>query len=169
MILTCRTHSKTGLGFLIWAQVQALLMDIVYRKLKERYGGVGKPEYRILLLIPGSIFLPVGLLIYGYGAQSHAHWIVLDIGLFLIAAGMISAFQSIQTYLIDVSCLASPASADHSILIRSIALSYSRPLDYTLHLLLLLHHRSDRCADSLFRCLLPICLLFLGTVLDASS
>lgn len=65
-------------------------------------------------MIPGSIFLPFGLLLYGWGAQerlhvrrspepsqlslakltgSHLQWITIDIGMGFIAAGMISVFQ----------------------------------------------------------------------------
>ncbi|KAK4701371.1 hypothetical protein P7C70_g4862, partial [Phenoliferia sp. Uapishka_3] len=54
-----------GLGFIIWAQVQGRLMDWVYRKLKERNGGMGRPEFRLPLMIPASLFLPLGLLLYG--------------------------------------------------------------------------------------------------------
>ncbi|KAL8284246.1 hypothetical protein RQP46_004995 [Phenoliferia psychrophenolica] len=87
-----------GLGFFI----QGRAMDVIYRKLKERNGGVGKPEFRLPLMVPASIFLPIGLLLFGWGPQHHLHWIVADIGLFLIAAGMIGNFQCMTTYLIDV-------------------------------------------------------------------
>mgnify|MGYP001563815374 FL=1 len=38
-----------GLGFFVWAQIQGRLMDKIYRLLKERNGGVGKPEFRLPL------------------------------------------------------------------------------------------------------------------------
>jgi hypothetical protein len=96
-----------GLGFFLWAQIQGRLLDVVYRKLKARYGGEGKPEYRLPMMIPASIFLPFGLLLYGWGAQHHLHWIIPDIGLAFIAGGMIGNFQCMTTYLIDVSVLSS--------------------------------------------------------------
>lgn len=82
-----------GLGFFLWSQIQARLLDVVYRRLKLRYGGEGKPEYRLPMMIPASVFLPFGLLLYGWGAQMRLHWIAPDIGLAFIAAGMIGNFQ----------------------------------------------------------------------------
>ncbi|KAL8278774.1 hypothetical protein RQP46_008843 [Phenoliferia psychrophenolica] len=121
-----------GLGFMIWAQIQGRLMDRVYRALKERNGGVGKPEFRLLL----------SLLTYGWGAQHHVHWIVPDIGLFLIAvrlsppsrdfdgidaqsplrsqAGMIGNFQSITTYLIDAFTLYAASALAAATCLRSL-------------------------------------------------
>ncbi len=36
-----------GLGFVVVSQINAQLIDIVYKRLCARYGGVGKPEYRL--------------------------------------------------------------------------------------------------------------------------
>ena len=73
-------------------------------------------------MIPASILLPIGLFLAGWSAENKLHWIATDIvrlililtveilktffGVFLqgiafIGAGMIVAFQSIQTYVID--------------------------------------------------------------------
>jgi multidrug resistance protein len=43
------------------------------------------PEYRIPLMVPGSMLIPSGLLIYGLTAAAHAHWIFPDIGTFLFS------------------------------------------------------------------------------------
>ena len=83
-----------GVGFVATSQVNGRLLDVVYRRLKARNGGVGRPEFRLVLMIPGSLFLPVGLLLYGWGTETH--WIVVDIGGVLIAAGMACVFQAIQ-------------------------------------------------------------------------
>lgn len=111
---TC--YVSMGLGFMVMAQAQGRLMDVVYRKLKARYGGEGKPEYRLPMsapltpmqhysvsltyslatVLPGSICLPLGLLLYGWGAERHLHWIVPNIGLFFIAAGMIGELTALH-------------------------------------------------------------------------
>jgi hypothetical protein len=49
-----------GLGFILWAQVQGRMLDIIYRKLKVRYGGAGEPEYRLPMMVFASLFLPLG-------------------------------------------------------------------------------------------------------------
>ncbi|KAM0746258.1 MFS general substrate transporter [Meredithblackwellia eburnea MCA 4105] len=109
-----------GLGFLVWAQVQGRLTDYVYRKLKERNGGEGKPEFRLPLMLPASLFLPLGLLLYGWGAERALHWIVPDIGLFLIAAGMIGVFQCMTTYLIDAFTLYAASALAAATCLRSL-------------------------------------------------
>jgi hypothetical protein len=40
----------------------------------------GKPEYRIPALLIASIFVPIGLLWYGWSAQARLHWIMPIIG-----------------------------------------------------------------------------------------
>jgi hypothetical protein len=39
------------------------------------------------MLIPAAFSLPVGLVIYGWTAQYHVHWIVPIIGTFFIGVG----------------------------------------------------------------------------------
>ena len=56
-------------------------------------------------MVPGSIFLPIGLLITGWTARADVHWIAPDIGIALVGAGTILNFQSIQTYVIDAFTL----------------------------------------------------------------
>ncbi|THU89222.1 MFS polyamine transporter [Dendrothele bispora CBS 962.96] len=77
-------------------------MDKIYQYYKTRNGGIGEPEFRVPTIVPGTILLPLGILMAGWGAQNHAHWIVVDIGIFCVGMGQILAFQCIQTYIVDV-------------------------------------------------------------------
>lgn len=90
-----------GLGFFIGTQICAPLNDAIYRRLKKKNNGVGKPEFRVPLMVPGAILVPIGLLWYGWSAQAKVHWIMPNIGAAIFAAGVIVAFQCIQTYLVD--------------------------------------------------------------------
>lgn len=56
-------------------------------------------------MIPGTFLLPIGLLLTGWTARTSVHWIVPDIGIVIIGAGMILNLQSIQTYIIDAFTL----------------------------------------------------------------
>lgn len=58
----------------------AWAMDRIWAHLKAKNGGQTQPENRVPLLIPGSLLMPVGLLLYGWAAEKHVHWIVPDIG-----------------------------------------------------------------------------------------
>lgn len=133
-----------GVGLTGASQVNARLLDSIYVYFKKRNGGVGKPEFRLRAciytsstfisdavvvelasMVPGTIFLPIGLLLFGWTAQNQVFWLVPDIvspflrpashesqrltsspqGIAFVGAGMILNFQSIQTYVIDAFTL----------------------------------------------------------------
>ncbi|KAJ7364851.1 MFS polyamine transporter [Mycena albidolilacea] len=94
-----------GVGVTGASQINARLMDYIFRRLKEKNGGDGRPEYRIPSMVPGTLALPVGLLLTGWTVQAKVHWIVPDIGIALVGAGTILNFQSIQIYIVDAFAL----------------------------------------------------------------
>lgn len=94
-------YISLGVGFWLGSQICAPLNDGIYRRLKQRNGGVGRPEFRAPLLSVGAFSMPTGLLIYGWTAQTHCHWIAPNIGTFLFSMGSIVAYQCIQSYLVD--------------------------------------------------------------------
>ncbi|KAK7048763.1 MFS polyamine transporter [Favolaschia claudopus] len=111
-----------GIGFTGASQVNARMMDGIYKRLKEKNGGEGRPEYRLPAMFPGVFALPIGLFIVGWTVQAKVHWIVPDIvrefllssrfigqtsvqGIVLVGVGMILTYQCIQLYLIDVFTL----------------------------------------------------------------
>jgi hypothetical protein len=67
----------------------------------RRYQSDGKPEYRTPLTIPGTALVPIGLFIYGWGAQYGVHWIVPNIGSFFFGAGVLICFNCAQAYIVD--------------------------------------------------------------------
>lgn len=56
-------YISLGIGFFGASQISAPLQDIVYRTLKARNNGVGRPEFRVVLMIPGAILVPIGLFV----------------------------------------------------------------------------------------------------------
>lgn len=90
-------YISLGMGMWLGSQLCAPLQDRVYAWLKRRQGvTVGRPEFRVPMMVPGSVAIPVGLLIYGWGAEYHVHWIVPNIGVLIMASGTIICFQCIQ-------------------------------------------------------------------------
>ncbi|KAI0654246.1 MFS polyamine transporter [Cubamyces menziesii] len=90
-----------GLGLFVASQINARMLDRVYVALKKRNNGQGEPEFRLPTVMPGTVLIPIGLLMSGWGAQEHVHWIVPDIGYAIVGAGMVLIFQGMQTYIID--------------------------------------------------------------------
>ena len=72
-------------------------------------------------MVFGTFFLPTGLLIFGWAAEKHVHWIVTYIGLAFIAAGTVLNFQTIQTYVIDAFTLHSASALAAVSVLRSLA------------------------------------------------
>lgn len=87
-----------GVGLTGASQINARLLDRIYKYYKEKNGGHGRPEFRlrkftftsfllspanaiilIASMVPGTIFLPIGLLLNGWTAQKHVFWLVPDI------------------------------------------------------------------------------------------
>lgn len=73
-------------GLTLAAQINARMLDRVYQYYKRKNGGIGRPEYRLVNVIPGTFLLPIGLFIAGWGAQEKAFWLVPDIVGFVITA-----------------------------------------------------------------------------------
>jgi MFS family permease len=121
-------YISLGLGFFIGAPLCGKSGDKIYRKLKAKDPrGLGKPEYRMPIVIPFSLFVPVGLLVYGWSAQAKTHWIVPNIGTFLFGIGTIAAFQCVTTYLVDTYARFAASAVAAVTILRSLA-GFSFPL-----------------------------------------
>ena len=94
-------YISLGLGFFLGAQIGSRINDVIFRRLKQRSGGVEKPEFRVPLMVPASILVPVGIFIYGWSAQYHTHWVVPNVGATIFATGAILPFLCTRTYLVD--------------------------------------------------------------------
>ncbi|PCH40176.1 MFS polyamine transporter [Wolfiporia cocos MD-104 SS10] len=110
-----------GVGLTGASQINARMLDRIYKYFSKRNGGVGKPEYRLPSMVPGTIVLPIGLLITGWTAAAKTHWIGPDIGIALVGAGTILNFQCIQTYVIDAFTLHAASALAAVTFLRSCA------------------------------------------------
>ncbi|KAK2463962.1 hypothetical protein APHAL10511_004013 [Amanita phalloides] len=110
-----------GIGLYIAAQANARFIDRVYVYLKTRNGNVGEPEFRLPSVFVGAILLPIGLLWTGWAAQARVFWVVTDIGIVLLGAGIVLVFQSISTYIIDAFTLHAASALAAVSCLRSLA------------------------------------------------
>lgn len=115
-------YLSLGLGFFIGAPLCGKTNDKIYRKLKARDPrGQGKPEFRMPLIVPFSLLVPIGLLTYGWSAQAGVHWIVPNIGAFFFGMGTIAAFQCVTTYLVDTYLRFAASAVAAVTVLRSLA------------------------------------------------
>ncbi|CAK7243682.1 MAG: hypothetical protein STHCBS139747_005208 [Sporothrix thermara] len=115
-------YISLGVGLALGAQVLAPLQDRIYAYLKRRYKvSVGRPEFRVPIMVPGAILVPAGLLIFGWTAEYHTHWIGPNIGAAVLASGVIVGFQCIQGYLVDTYTRYAASAVGATTILRSIA------------------------------------------------
>ncbi|KAK5945209.1 hypothetical protein PMZ80_002413 [Knufia obscura] len=87
----------------------------------------GLPEYRLPLLVPFSLFIPIGLFWYGWSAQARVHWIVPNIGCVIFAMGLIVCFNCAQAYVVDTYTTYSASATGAAAFVRTMA-GFSFPL-----------------------------------------
>lgn len=89
------------IGYLAGAVVCAFLTDKVYCRQIAKNGGQKRPEFRLPMMIPASLLVPIGLFWYGWSAEYKTHWIVPDIGIAFPLMGATIVFQCVTAYLLD--------------------------------------------------------------------
>ncbi|EXJ89742.1 hypothetical protein A1O3_02809 [Capronia epimyces CBS 606.96] len=114
-------YISLGLGFFLGTQAGAVVNDRLYHKLKKRNNNQGSPEFRVPMMIPGAILVPIGLFMYGWSAYEHTHWIVPNIGAAIIAAGTVLGFQCTQTYIVDAYPRYAASAIAAAVVLRSLA------------------------------------------------
>ena len=91
-----------AIGYTIVAQVGAPLTDHIWAHLKSKPpSGTTAPEFRVPLMIPGVILIPLGLFWYGWSAEARVFWLVLDIGIGVFGCGIILETLAMQAYVMD--------------------------------------------------------------------
>ncbi|KAK5061211.1 hypothetical protein LTR84_007753 [Exophiala bonariae] len=114
-------YISLGVGFFIGAQSTARMNDKIYIKLKQRNNNIGRPEFRVPLMIPGALLVPIGLFIYGWTANRNIHWIAPNIGAVIFSAGSIMGFQCTQTYIVDAYPRFAASAVASAVVLRSLA------------------------------------------------
>jgi MFS family permease len=107
-----------GVGSLIGLVCISILSDkIAYRRLAR---GKYKPEHRLIPMILGTPFLPIGLFWYGWSAQADAHWILPILGTAVFGIGMVSTLIPIMAYLVDAFTVHAASALAASTLLRAV-------------------------------------------------
>lgn len=107
-----------GIGMICGLIGFSLLSD----KLLGQAGGntVAAPEKRLILMKWFAPVTPIGCFIYGWSVYYKTHWIVPEIGTFIVGFGGLFALLPAQTYLVDAFGPEGAASAmAANVIIRS--------------------------------------------------
>ncbi|GAB1206156.1 hypothetical protein APSETT445_004838 [Aspergillus pseudonomiae] len=117
-------YISLGVGFVIGLQFCGRVLDTnlkIYVHLQRRYDHPGRPEFRIPLMLPGGLLVPIGLFIYGWSAEYHTHWIIPNIGAAIFAIGLIISFQCAQTYVVDAYSRYAASATGAAAFVRTLA------------------------------------------------
>lgn len=144
-------YISVGLGFLTGSQVGTRLQDRIYMALKRQNDGVGQPEFRVPLMLPGAMLVPVGIFIYAWSAEATAFWFWPNLGIYILCVNMIICWQCMQAYLVETYTTYAASALAAATILRSLAgfgfplfvslphcqkcslLTTSRPRTYTMH------------------------------------
>lgn len=119
-----------GIGSLIGLAIIGRFSDQIVVNLTQKHG-VRKPEYRLSLMIPANLLIPIGLFWYGWSADKQTHWylhsnilvnyrIVPIIGSGVFSAGVLGTFIPITTYLIDAYSIYAASALAANTVLRSV-------------------------------------------------
>lgn len=91
-----------GIGNIIGMTYVSILSDKIIQRRKAS-NQPARPEDRLhlALILPSTLLVPTGLMLYGWMADKHVHWIAPMIGSGLMGCGMMGVFMCCQTYLVD--------------------------------------------------------------------
>ncbi|KAJ5628149.1 hypothetical protein N7490_010377 [Penicillium lividum] len=110
-----------GIGSIIGLVFLGATSDRLLKYLTAKNGGASKPEYRLPLMIPASLFVPVALFMYGWTAYYKVAWIAPIIGTSFLGVGMILAFMTVGTYLVDAFTIYAASAMAANTVLRSLA------------------------------------------------
>ncbi|KAI8283048.1 Efflux pump radE [Colletotrichum sp. SAR11_240] len=112
------TSIGIGVGFILGLLFVGAVSDPWSAYLTKKNDGVAKPEFRLPTLVIGAVFVPVGLFWYGWSAEYKAHWIVPIMGTALLGIGIVTAYTTTATYLIDAYTVYSASVMAASAILR---------------------------------------------------
>lgn len=95
-----------------------LFLDRIYIKLRNKHKGVGQPEYRLPLIIIGSILFPFAVALYGWSTELHLHVYVLLLSVVLLGCFLLLSFLPLMAYVVDAFGIYSASSVTAVIVTR---------------------------------------------------
>lgn len=110
-----------GVGSILGVLLNVRFIDRLYQNLKKKNNEVALPEFRVPAIIIGSTLVPVGLFWYGWSVQARIHWIMPNIGVAILTAGIMICLQNMQGYIIDAYTKFAASCTAAIVVLRSLA------------------------------------------------
>ena len=111
----------SGIGTLAGLFYSATLSDrMIKKKIAANLKPIPEDRLPMYMVLPGSLLIPVGLFIYGWGADFKVHWILPQIGTTIMSFGMITILMCILSYLVDTYGVHAASAVAASTVLRSL-------------------------------------------------
>ncbi|KAI3318882.1 MFS general substrate transporter [Xylariaceae sp. AK1471] len=134
LLWTERYHESVGIaslnyisfaiGLIIGVNIAGHLNDYLYRKLKARNDGIGRPEFRVPPMILGTVLIPIGLIWWGWTGQAELHWILPNIGSLILGTGVYVCSGCVSVYTIDAYDKYAASAISTNLVSRSLAAAF---------------------------------------------
>ncbi|KAI1305095.1 MFS multidrug transporter [Xylaria venustula] len=111
-------------GLILGVNIAGHLNDYIYLKLKARNNGVGRPEFRVPPMIIGTTLVPTGLLWWGWTGQAKLHWILPNIGSFILGTGVYVCSGCVSVYTIDAYNRYAASAVSTNLVSRSLTAAF---------------------------------------------
>ncbi len=125
--LTGTAFMAFSVGSAITCVVCNLFLDRIYIKLRDSHKGVGRPEYRLPLVIIGALTMPITVILYGWSAAGHWPLSIMLALVGLMGATLMLAFVPWFVYLADAYGVYS-ASANTGLIVTRCLMGTFMPL-----------------------------------------
>lgn len=107
-----------SVGSVIMVLLCNVYLDKIYIKLRESNGGIGQPEFRLPLVIVGSVTLPMAVALYGWVAEKRLPLPVLLVCIGLLALTLMLGYLPLMAYVVDALSLYSASGMTAMIVSR---------------------------------------------------
>ncbi|KAK0628753.1 putative bicyclomycin resistance protein [Bombardia bombarda] len=121
MMRASQNYFFIAAGFILGSQATGWIGDKIYRHVgNKKPNAPSSPEIRTYMMLPASLLVPSGLLLYGWAAERRLHWLVPDLGIMVFSSGIVMSYQCLQAYIIDCYTLHAASTMSALILLRSL-------------------------------------------------
>ena len=124
--LTGLAYLGAGAGSVVGTLICIKYNNRSYQYMQNRYRKAtgsedAQPESRMPFLQIGMILVPIGLIIFAWTSENEVHWVAPLIGAAIFCMGMLMAYVSIQSYLVDAYDDFAASAMAANIFARSVA------------------------------------------------
>ncbi|KAF1962926.1 MFS general substrate transporter [Byssothecium circinans] len=113
-------YVSAAIGFIAGVLVAGHLNDKVYSVLRARSANnKGRPEFRVPVMLIGTLLIPAGLIEWGWTGETHQHWILPNIGCVIYTAGCYICSSCVSVYTIDAYTTYAASAVSTNLVLRS--------------------------------------------------